>query len=366
MTRMLDFEDFKREYQKVPIEEYPNNVVDAVPEPMVSVKISTYQHADFIRDCLDGVLMQETDFPVEILIGEDESDDGTREICKEYADRHPDKIRLFLHRRENNIKIHGRPTGKFQSTHTQFKCRGKYIAMCEGDDYWRDPEKLQKQVEYLEANREYVLSHHDASIINGEGDTLESSKLPDKNEKSFTREGLMKGPFILTLSLCYRNVLEGHPPEYFNVLNGDKFLISLLGQRGKGVYQGDIKPAVYREHEGGIWSLAQPVVKKEMLKNTFDQLQKYYSSKSSPGTEAYYERQYLRVGKDLYYAAVERGQYKKGLRTYYNVARRLFTARKFQQASSFCAAALRFLVGHIRRRASSSMQQLIRTTRAQM
>jgi len=116
----MNFEQLKQKYQQVPVEEYPNRVSEAVPNPVVTAKVSTYQHADFIRDCLDGILMQETDFPFEIVIGEEESSDGTREICRAYADRHPDKIRLLLNCRENNIAIHGRPTGKFQSIYTRF------------------------------------------------------------------------------------------------------------------------------------------------------------------------------------------------------------------------------------------------------
>ena len=173
----MNFSQFVSRYQRVPVEEYSNRVLEAVPEPVVSVQVLTYQHANFIRDCLDGILMQETDFPVEILIGEDESSDGTREICKEYAARHPDTIRLFLHRRENNIAIHGRPTGRFQSTYTRFKCRGTYIALCEGDDYWTDPLKLQKQVDFLEGHPECVLSFHDGQMVDESGHIIEESLL---------------------------------------------------------------------------------------------------------------------------------------------------------------------------------------------
>ena len=104
-----------------------------------------------LRDCLDGILMQKTDFPYEIIIGEDGSTDGTREICIEYANKYPNLIRLFLRDRNvshltnkdgNDIMLNG----KFQKLHA----RGKYYAPCEGDDYWTDPYKLQKQVDFLE------------------------------------------------------------------------------------------------------------------------------------------------------------------------------------------------------------------------
>ena len=263
-----------RKYQKAPVEEYPNQVLEAVPEPVVSVQVSTYQHADFIRDCLDGILMQETDFPVEILIGEDESSDGTREICKAYADRHPDKIRLFLHRRENNIAIHGRPTGRFQSTYTRFKCRGTYIALCEGDDYWTDPLKLQKQVD-----------------------------------------------FLLTLSLCARNVLETVPPEFLEVLNGDKFYISLLGQHGKGRFQGEVEPAVYRVHSESIWSSQSDLVKAKALAHTFHTLREYYSDSTSTELKNYLANRYASELKWLYDKNIFCEHYLPALKIYSVLAR---------------------------------------------
>jgi glycosyltransferase involved in cell wall biosynthesis len=157
----MTFQDFIEEYQKVPVEEYPNSVLEKVPVPVVSCRVSTYQHAPFIRQCLEGILMQKTNFPIEIVIGEDESLDGTREICIEYAKKHPDIIRLFLHKRENNILVNGEPSSKFQGTYTMFKLRSKYQAICEGDDYWTDPYKLQKQVDFLEGNPEYGLVYSD-------------------------------------------------------------------------------------------------------------------------------------------------------------------------------------------------------------
>jgi glycosyltransferase involved in cell wall biosynthesis len=249
---MLDFEDFKREYQKVPVEEYPNNVLEAVPEPMVSVHVSTYQHADFIRDCLDGVLRQETDFPFEIIIGEDESKDGTREICKEYADQYPDKIRLFLHRRENNIRIHGRPTGRFQATYSHFVARGKYLAICEGDDYWTDSQKLQKQVDYLEANEDCALTYHSH---------IEKCEMDKNRNKYRKKEDKKIKKFPHTLTLVYKNVVKKVPVEYLNISNGDVFLKSELKRHGKFEYLGNVSPAVYRKHGGGMYSSEERMVK---------------------------------------------------------------------------------------------------------
>ncbi|MBL4586794.1 MAG: glycosyltransferase family 2 protein [Flavobacteriales bacterium] len=128
--------------------------------PLVSVSIETYNHVNYIKACLDSVLMQQTDFEFEIILGEDASTDGTREICIEYAERHPDKIRLFLHHRDNNISIGGKPSGRFNLLYNLSKVRGKYIARCEGDDYWTDPLKLQKQVDFLEADENCFMINH--------------------------------------------------------------------------------------------------------------------------------------------------------------------------------------------------------------
>jgi glycosyltransferase involved in cell wall biosynthesis len=153
----MNFAEFKEKYQKIKVDLFLNHVTEY---PLVSVCVQTYQHVAYVKDCLDGILMQRTNFPFEILLGEDQSTDGTREICIEYAQKYPDKIRLFLHHRENNIKIDGRQTGKFNFLYNLFSSRGKYMAMCEGDDYWTDPLKLQKQVDEMEAHSDINICSH--------------------------------------------------------------------------------------------------------------------------------------------------------------------------------------------------------------
>lgn len=145
-------------YQKVPIDEFVNHVPKC---PLVSVCVQTYQHINYIKKCLDGILMQKTNFPFEILLGEDASIDGTREICIDYAKNNSNKIRLFLHHRENVIFINGNPTGRYNLFHNLINARGKYIALCEGDDYWIDPFKLQRQYDFLDKNPGYGLVHTD-------------------------------------------------------------------------------------------------------------------------------------------------------------------------------------------------------------
>ena len=113
-------------------------------EPLVSVKMITYNHAPYIAQAIEGVLMQKTNFPIELVIGEDCSTDGTREIVFEYQKKYPDIIRVITSDKNVGMKKNGYRTTK--------ACRGKYVAFCEGYDYWHHPDKLQKQVDYMESH----------------------------------------------------------------------------------------------------------------------------------------------------------------------------------------------------------------------
>jgi glycosyltransferase involved in cell wall biosynthesis len=127
-------------------DEYPNQVPRDVE---VSVRIITYNQAEYIRDTIEGALNQVTDFAYEIVIGEDDSTDATREICIEYAEKHPDKIRLFLRNEKDKVYVDGRKTGRFNARETSKACRGRFVALVEGDDYWIDRRKLQMQRDHL-------------------------------------------------------------------------------------------------------------------------------------------------------------------------------------------------------------------------
>ena len=127
--------------QKIAITETKN---DAPKNPILSIIIPTYNHEGTIIQCLTSVLKQETSFSFEILLMEDDSDDGTRKICKQFAKNNPDKIRLFLNHRENNMRIWGQPTGMFNSLKAIQTARGKYMTVLEGDDYYSGLDKLEK------------------------------------------------------------------------------------------------------------------------------------------------------------------------------------------------------------------------------
>mgnify|MGYP001248218371 CR=1 FL=1 len=126
-------------------------------QPLVSVHMITYNHEKYIAQAIEGVLMQKTNFLFELVIGEDCSTDSTRVICKEYADRYPNIIKL--------LPDAGKNLGMMENAiRTTMACTGKYIALCEGDDYWTDPYKLQKQVDFLEAHNDYGLTNTDADF----------------------------------------------------------------------------------------------------------------------------------------------------------------------------------------------------------
>ena len=125
--------------------------------PLVSVCIQTYQHVHYIEQCLQSVLYQQTSFPFEIILGEDDSTDGTRDICIRYKDKFPNVVNLFLREEKNKIWIEGEKTGRYNFISNLQAAKGKYIALLDGDDYWIDHLKLQKQVDFLESNPGYTL-----------------------------------------------------------------------------------------------------------------------------------------------------------------------------------------------------------------
>ncbi|MCD4681358.1 MAG: glycosyltransferase, partial [Bacteroidales bacterium] len=236
-------------YQKKEVIEYPNNTLEN--KPLVSVIVVTYQHVNFIKDCIDGILMQKTDFPFEILLGEDASTDGTREVCITYAEKYPDKIRLFLHHRENNMKINGMPTGRFNLMYNLLAARGKYIALCEGDDYWKDPLKLQKQVDFLESNCGYSMCFHEAMTIWANGDSEKFNKI--NKDTVFEITDLTQKNFISTASCVFRRNFNDLPEWYKELNAGDWGLHFYNATFGKIYYMSDCM-SVYRQHSKSIWS----------------------------------------------------------------------------------------------------------------
>lgn len=223
--------------------------------PTVSICVQTYNHDKFISECLDGILMQETSFDFEILLGEDNSTDNTRQICIEYAKKHPSKIKLFLHDRSNVIYIDNTPTGRYNFIYNLNQAKGIYIALCEGDDYWTDHLKLQKQVDFLEQNKDYSICFHEVSTKNELNQKIEKDNITNQNTpQTTTILDLAQENYIHTPSVVFRNTLKQFPPNFEKSPVGDYFL-QLLNARSGKIYKIKDNMAVYRIHKGGVWSL---------------------------------------------------------------------------------------------------------------
>jgi glycosyltransferase involved in cell wall biosynthesis len=227
--------------------------------PKVSVCVITYNHATFIAECLDNILKQETDFLFEIIIGEDNSTDGTSEICKAYAEKYPDKIRLFFRRPEQKIEVNGRKTFHFNFFEVLKTASGLFIALCEGDDYWTDSLKLQKQVEMLEHNTDCVVCHHWQKYAWLKDGKWVEEEAPTQNQGYLNKEkGTVKDIFenklrVKTRTMMFRNIFKDVPfPEWFyKVAFGDVPLNYILGKYGD-YYFIDEPMAVYRQTDTGV------------------------------------------------------------------------------------------------------------------
>lgn len=245
---------------------------DGSPEtPLLSVLCITYNHAPYIEDALNSFLMQETNFPFEIIVHDDASTDGNQAIIKKYEEKYPRLIRA-VYQKENQYSKGRRALGFFQGM-----SNARYLAVCEGDDYWLDPKKLQKQVDYLEKHPECVITGHDAFVIDDAGTMLSPSKLPHSQKRDWSAREMAEGKArILTMSWVYRNVVSEFAPERNMVRNGDSFFTSILGQYGGSHYHNDIQPAVYRVHAGGVWSSANEEQKLDDQTNTWFWIYRYY------------------------------------------------------------------------------------------
>ncbi len=217
--------------------------------PVVSICCITYNHERFIAQTLNGFLMQQTDFPIEILVHDDASTDSTASIVRDFVARYPSRIQAVL-RTENQYQ-HGR------SIMPMFAdwAKGEFIALCEGDDFWTAPQKLQTQVAYLRANPDCVACCHDAVLVDEEGKTLASSYFHSTQEK-FTQADVIGSVLSRepTCSLVFRRSAYLAPlPQWYLRRPNDLMLDILLTCHGS---LGFINRnwAAYRVHSGGAWS----------------------------------------------------------------------------------------------------------------
>lgn len=169
------------------------------PGPLLSISCITYNHEPFLRECFEGFLIQKTNFSFEILVHDDASSDGTRKIIEDYTAKYPD---LFfpIYQKHNQ---YAKGMRGIMALFNFPRARGKYIALCEGDDFWTDPYKLQKQVDFLENNNDYGLVYTNYIKLNSNNFELIKSKRFSGN----VFDKLIISNFIGTLTVCFRKDL---------------------------------------------------------------------------------------------------------------------------------------------------------------
>lgn len=213
--------------------------------PLVSVCCITYNHRPFIREAIEGFLMQQTSFPYEILIHDDASTDGTAEIVREFADKHPGFIIPIL-QTENQWSRGVRPS----TTYVWPRARGKYIALCEGDDYWTDPFKLQKQVDFLEKNGMYSACAHQ-SIVIYKNATFQSHEFRKNVPEVLKLNDLLDGRKFHTASVIFRTEIVKKNSIPDDVISGDRALNFLLVSIGPIGFINE-SMCVYRKSDSGL------------------------------------------------------------------------------------------------------------------
>lgn len=209
---------------------------------LVTIRCITYNHEPYIRQCLEGFVMQKTNFRFEAIVHDDASTDGTAAVIREYAEKYPDIIKPIFET-ENQYSKHDGSISRIMNEHT----RGKYVAMCEGDDYWIDPLKLQKQVNFLEENPEYGLVCTDVNFYyQAEKRFVEKYFATKKYPIQYTfKDFLQKAWFIAPCTWMYRNSLIVLNQDWHSWVVGDLPILLEISGQSKIKYLNDVT-SVYR------------------------------------------------------------------------------------------------------------------------
>lgn len=225
-------------------------------DPLVSICCLVYNHEPFLRQCLDGFVMQQTSFPFEAIVHDDASTDGSAAIIREYAEKYPDIIKP-IYETENQYSKHNGTDSIFRlMVEAAMSPNSKYIALCEGDDYWTDPHKLQIQVDFLESHLDYSMCFHRANTINHETGE-ENNAFPGKvfrniECRDYESTELFATWTVPTASMLYRKECQFYPLKHrYKCLFGD--IVRVLASAEMGRVKGlDLMMSVYRIQPHGI------------------------------------------------------------------------------------------------------------------
>ncbi len=226
---------------------------DVNKKKILSVCVTAYNHNNFIQDCLRSIITQNCNYDFEVIVGDDESNDGCRETCISLAKKHRDKIRLLLNSRKNNIHINNRPTGRFNFIYSLISTNGKYVALCDGDDFWSDPHKLKKQIDFLEANPDVNICGHVTGVLVEDGISYNQEKRPNQdfvgrklNQKEIISLITVNGPAFHTSSFVFRKSALTEFNLLANSTVGDYALLIKLTDKGFAYVLPD-EMSVYRK-----------------------------------------------------------------------------------------------------------------------
>lgn len=293
--------------------------------PLVSVLTLAYNQAPYIRGCLDGILMQKTNFAFELLIHDDASTDGTADIIREYEAKYPDIIKP-IYQKENQYTRGGKIMERFMYP----RVKGKYIAFCEGDDYWTDSLKLQKQVDLMEANEDIPCCFHRVDILHQNENKFEKGSLPKfiKEDdicegKFFTNEDRLEKWFAYILAIMFRSkyidYLTENSKKYKFTFN-DNHIIYYLMKDSKAYYFKD-SMAIYRINDGGIFGDMNKTYK---LNYSYNLTKEMYEIENNSDTQKYYNKSII----NLFHNYIDN-------REYFNAIKFIYKHYKFNAPSYY-------------------------------
>ena len=243
-------------------------------QPMVSVIMLAYNHAEYIRQAIYSIVKQQTEgFTFELLIGEDGSTDNTLDICKEIQQQYPDIIRLIIS--EQNVGMHR------NFARLWIRARGKYIAFCEGDDYWIDEKKLIKQIHLLDKNPECTLcGTYTQSIRQNDQGNWENTELirPNKVQDFYSFQEMIPSYNFHFSSIMLAKESVNFPTWFWNVYCVDRPLYLLATQKGLAGLIPEIT-SVYRHHAGGGWSPLSLKDKADKSTHLFQTMGEYFNKR---------------------------------------------------------------------------------------
>lgn len=237
--------------------------------PVVNVLMPTYNHERFVAQAIESVLAQKTDFTYKLIVGDDCSTDRTQSIVRSYAEKYPDKVE-FLFAPKNVGPFHRNRV----SVQLLNQFNAKYVGILEGDDYWTDPLKLQKQVDYLEAHPDCAACFHNAQIVSDNPTQPPNYCSPDQKEVS-TLVDIVTICLFIPCTVLFRNKLWPKLPDvFFSVLNVDWVLFVMLAEHGYLGYLDEVM-AAYRVHSAGIWSRLNRVQQLQAHIKTYKAIDKH-------------------------------------------------------------------------------------------